>query len=769
MNPIKTLHISLCLMLISQLNANAGNDAPWKTPRDPVIAKMAPQVIESLSGSYRVRGPLRDGKAPEFLASLQADGTFPDLDPDDNHRALLRIWVIALDLGRKQALTPELRQKLYTALAHYTKLEAQNPAPWPIGCFHSPLYFLGTWFILEPDMSADWQSQPELRPTLKTIWEQGGIVASHAWNFPGGGTRVTDPLSIENFRHDGAFVVANFYPYRPLVAYALFLGRDDYLALTIETAKLSIDKPVNPADPALGFWTEGINPDSSVSAHGQQNYLFGYGKDYLSGLNKLANLTQDTPYAFEPEQLDVMAGIILDGMQWFVYHGQTDYSVLGRHNFYPDSGQGAEALLTNLSNALLKASTTPLAREAELKALVKRLGKGKSFAGSRYFWNVEDYVHRGEDYSIVVNVSSTRMPGPENTDRGRQNYHFGNGVSFIYLRGDEYKDARGGMNYRALPGITAAYGDPIAPFIMTWRGLRGRNTFSGGLNHEHSGIIAFESDLDAPHESVKAKKAWFFLGDIMVCLGTDIRADEDVADIQTTVNQTAWRTPVTLWEDGVEEPTEFEEAAEFPVALMTPAVLWQDGVGYVIAEGEASFTTQTVPTHWEELSRNNTANEPTSEADIFRLYFEHFDESLAHYAYAVHPAISLSEAAALVTSRTWDLLANTPQAQAIEFAEENWIGAVFYEATRVEASWVSLQTDSPIVVLVKRESDLSLTLVYEDPLRRIGAPAPQLSIQYGDSEEAEPFVIKLPLPQGLELGKPQTLRIPASKLAQGTP
>lgn len=759
--------LPVLLLILTSLNL-CGSDVstpPWDTPKDPVIESMATQITDSLFSSYRVTGPIRSGKAEGYLSTLQDDGRFTNLSDNNRYKALLQIWVIAQVLDSKGQLTPEIRAKLYRALVHYCEAEAKDPSPWPIGCFHSPMYFLGAWFNLKTYLDEDWEQQPALRPTLEALYESGQAVAAQSWNFPVRTDQPDAPLSIEHFRGSSAYMVANFYPYRPLMAYALFLGSDRHMALTIETAKRSLMEPVDPTDLDAGFWPQGVNPDSIVTAHGQQSYMYGYGKDYLRGMIKLADLTRGTAYEFTPEQMNRMADLLLDGMQWFIYRGQIDYSLLGRHNLYPHSGADGGNLLQAMTRALLDATPTPLARADELQSMMQRLDAGESFSGSRYFWNVEDYVHRSADYAIVVNASSTRIAGPEITERGRQNYHFGNGVSMIYTGGDEYATARGGMNFRALPGITASFGGKSAPFAKNWHGIHGRNEFSGGVSDGRSGIIAFESMLDDPRETVKAKKSWFFHGDTMVCLGSDIHADDPDADIQTTINQTIWRTPASVWEDGQAQPTTLENQPDGPLPLLTPAVIWQDNVAYVIQDGEATLDLARTATNWKSLSDDNKPNVPTAEVDLFRLYLEHYDDLTSSYAYAVYPAISAAKAASLAQQIDWQVLANSASAQAVEFPQSGWIGAVFYEPGSVEANTVSLQVDSPLVLQIEIAPDDSLTLVYEDPLRRLAPVAPTLEVTFHQDDGSAPTVkkIELPLPQGMDLGKPRKLAIgPAS-------
>ncbi|MDQ8192818.1 polysaccharide lyase family 8 super-sandwich domain-containing protein [Coraliomargarita sp. SDUM461004] len=756
-SPFSSIVYFLLFASYTFISSTSEAHTPWKIDRAPEIQRMAPAILKDLNGHYRVRAPIKAGKTKDYFNELNEQGVFSDLPDDDSHYALLRIWAIAKDLKSRNTLTAPIRKKLYLSLAYYCSIEAKDPASWPIGCFHSPLYFLGAWFTLEDDMTQDWQNTEELHPILETVWQQGNIVASHAWNNPKGGSRLTDPLSIDNFRNSAYYIVANFYPYRPLLAYALFMGSDDYLTIIVETAKRSIMEPVYPGDLSKGFWPEGINPDSTITAHGQQSFMYGYGKDYVRGLFRLISNLNGSNYAFEPAQLNKLSDVILDGMQWFVYNGQIDYSVMGRHNVYPKSGSSGDKLLLSMSNALLKVAQLELTRENELITLSDRLENEQGFSGSRYFWNVEDFVHRTEDFSIVINASSTRAAGPEITSNAQQNHHFGNGTNFIYVQGDEYINARGGMNYSTLPGITAEFQDARLPSITNWKGLHGRNTYSGGANLNHSGVIAFQSDLDLKSHFVKAKKAWFLHGDTMVALGADIQSNQPETQIKTTLNQTEWRSPVWLWKDDTTENTQIEDPAEYSLDSDQRSVVWQDQVAYVIEDGHASVSTQSRATDWSSLSVSNTAHTPTAEVDIFQISIDHQGSEQTTYAYAVYPSVTASEAAKLKDSVEWKILSNNPKLQAINFPASQWTGAAFYEAGKIENDQFSIQVNGPMVLLIQVLPNHTLEVVYQDPLRRENPPPAEMTIQFKDPESLvsnELISLSLEFPQGYNLGKP---------------
>lgn len=62
--------------------------------------------------------------------------------------------------------------------------------------------------------------------------------------------------------------------------------------------------------------------------------------------------------------------------------------------------------------------------------------------------------------------------------------------------------------------------------------LFGSNQFGGGVSNAHNGVMAYEH----AYQGVEARKAYFFMGDAMVCMGSGIKAAR-TQEVRTSVNQ----------------------------------------------------------------------------------------------------------------------------------------------------------------------------------------------------------------------------------------
>lgn len=87
----------------------------------------------------------------------------------------------------------------------------------------------------------------------------------------------------------------------------------------------------------------------------------------------------------------------------------------------------------------------------------------------------------------------------------------------------------------AFPGVTAPQMNKIPMAQSSWQ-TRGTSTFAGGVSDSIYGASAYSYRDDYADINTKAKKAWFFFDEEVVCLGAGISSTSP-EDIFTTVNQ----------------------------------------------------------------------------------------------------------------------------------------------------------------------------------------------------------------------------------------
>lgn len=720
--------------------------------------------------SWRMASARTDDNIQRWSQSLNDSGLFPDIEPRQRHEAFHRLWVLSSAHLRRhsQAASEDLRRRIYQSLVAYSKQEVASPTRWPMGAFQVPRSYLGAWFNLHDLMKKDRKAGRYIA-LLDELDRYGDQIAFQAWHSPDASQdqfRKHDPLNINVFRDQPHFIVANFMGYRPVLMYAVYKRDIRYVDLIMRTAYRSLHEPVVLADLSLGFWPEGITVDRNVTAHGPQAYPFGYGRDYLNGMLGLASTMAGGPYAFTVNDYNVIADAIINGLRWFEYKGQAEYSVLGRHNLTPRAGTGTNGLIANLITRLLKLAPADLPRRSELKTVLSQMKQQASFSGSKYFWNTEDYVHRTNDYAVMVNIKSQRSAGPENVrNNAEQNFHFGNGSMMLYLDGDEYMDARGAWHFRALPGVTAEYDESPPPYITAWHGIPGEERFAGGVSRDGSGICAFYAHQE--QEAARARKAWFFHDDTIVCLGTAIRHGENQSKrlpIQTTLNQTAWRTDIHVATS--EQVEQYIPTQDHRVKLNLKETLgiWHDHVSYIVQSGGDHGTTagilaQTRNTDWAALAGSNQQKDGPQQVKVFQLYLDHGkrqNAGYASYAYAVLPRTSPQQMRHALEQPTWEVVANRPQIQAVAFEDDQMIQAVFHQPGKIAAAGMTIQVNRAAIVMIQRINDGHYRITYQDPLHRTSSTNLQLQIE-DHANDQDSLSFDLPFPDGLEVGRPVSM------------
>jgi len=262
--------------------------------------------------------------------------------------------------------------------------------------------------------------------------------------------------------------------------------------------------------------------------------------------------------------------------------------------------------------------------------------------------------------------------------------YLADGALYLYGRGDDYEGIFPAWNWRQLPGTTCPQAEgPLPPPSREKPG----DTFVGGVTDGKVSAAAMQLDRDG----LSARKAYFFDGDEVLCLGAGIGVSEgsaNGANIVTTVNQCLKRgevksKPVTTQ---VSRPG-------------TPTMTWieHDGVRYTFAPDttpQSSVRSQTG--NWNKVFRNPTTPKDDITLDVFSLTIDHgVNPQAAGYAWISGPA---------GRDPKTRILANSPKIMAAQLASGMYAVA-FWEAGSQELGLGRTVTvDQPCVVLLDPKS-----------------------------------------------------------------
>ena len=499
---------------------------------------------------------------------------------------------------------------------------------------------------------------------------------------------------------------------------------------------------------------------------------YGYGK-YANVFGEWSYYVSGTQYAFSSEKINHLVDYYLDGIiKMQVYGIYPDVSAKNRSISHKVSA--FEPYDTLEIERLLQSTDY---RKDELEEIV-RLRKGASTPSAsfaQFFWQSEHFVFQRPSFYTTVRMFSTRnrnMEVPYNGP-GKLTHHRGDGTNYLSLKGDEYHNIWPVYNWQKISGATIQQKPELpSPEDIQKDGL---TEFVGAVTDGLYGAAAF--DFKSPHDSVEARKGWFFFDDAYVCLGADIlgrkrlaggglagQAGGDGPSVLTTVNQTLMRGDVTISRSGTSE-----HCANGSRELDGVDWVHHDRVGYVFPQpATISLSNQTEQGRWCDITDEKNISDEVISEDVFALWFDHgYRPENASYQYVVVPDVAVDG----ITDRVSPIkiLENAADVQAVKHEGLGICQIAFYKAGEVQVSeGTSLRMESQGMVMVKMEGDRVVRVSVSDPSRRCRRATLTVSGIYEftadgvvaiPDENRQTTLLLVDLPQGAYAGKSMTIQV----------
>lgn len=419
---------------------------------------------------------------------------------------------------------------------------------------------------------------------------------------------------------------------------------------------------------------EGVQPDASFHQHGPQQQFGNYGLAFAVELGRWATILGGTPWALPPERVGTYRNYLLDGMNWTCWRGSMDIGSCGRQ-FSPGSPIRKAAMV---SQAMECAASFDGENAAAYRAFVKRNqpDTANDLIGNRLFWRSDYVVQRNAKWSAALKMSSNRTIGSEVVnDENLSGYHLADGMLCLYRTGREYEDIFPLWDWKKLPGTTNSQGT-----LPSFKTSTVATDFTGGVSDGANGIAV----LDYAKDGVTAKKAWFFNGQTVVALGSDIRGPDE-EEVMTTLEQNLLQGPLKGSESGRIGPV---------TPGTTENLQWVEHAGFRYTLLEKSLLTVAagpVTGNWNRIFRSPATPKSDVTQPVFLLSINHGRKSSSgSYAYAISTADEKPLAL---------MLRNNSGLQAVKLGP-TLTGVVFWKAGEFRpASGETLQADQPCVVL----------------------------------------------------------------------
>lgn len=494
----------------------------------------------------------------------------------------------------------------------------------------------------------------------------------------------------------------------------------------------------------------GLKPDKSFH-HRTDNVIstLTYGTNYASSFAYWAARIQGAGFSFPDSSLHLIIDYFLDGIcQSLVYATYPDPGAMNRDI---SRRNALEAEDISLPQNLLQATAGNYrGKELETILQVRKEAIKPSFTRDRYFWYSHYYSHQRPAYFASARMHSARannMEEPHN-EEGIKNHFYGDGSFFLTRTTHEYENIFPVWDWRKIPGTTIVQKTDIPH----WRQLarKGKTEFSGGVSDGRYGVAAF--DFASVHDSLTARKSWFFFDQEIVCLGAGIRSPEPYP-VATTLNQCLLKGNVVVQSKGA-------VATLKAGAHELPGVSWvlHDSVAYVFSQpASVHINNQAVTGNWRSITHQAWATADPIRENLFTLWLDHGQQpQQAGYAYIVVPNTSQASIASYQQQMPAKIIANNSNLQAVQHAGLGRTSMVFYKPGTVSISkLLALSATEPCMVMVHTKAGAITSIAVADPTQkltalslkvsaRITGSGPQWKSRYDAATRTSTLQINLP-------------------------
>ena len=476
---------------------------------------------------------------------------------------------------------------------------------------------------------------------------------------------------------------------------------------------------------------EGMKRDNSIHQHRPQLYSGGYGMSLLSDLAEYITLANKTSFMkfFTSDKIKLVSDVFLKGTQMFGYRMAYDFGTIGRGICRPNC-------LSNMSTHTLDLMKEVDPAHAENYEAWKRHIGGEAFPvpGNTHFWKSNIMTHHGSDYYMSAKVISVRTNGTEMLNgQNLKGYYLPLGATNIMTTGHEYDDAFVVWDWTRVPGTTAVANQSTAD--LRWY-LFGSNQFGGGVSNAHNGVMAYEH----AYQGVEARKAYFFMGDAMVCMGSGIKAAR-TQEVRTSVNQCLANGEVTYGLSG--------HIDRLTNDLSDKNIDWayHDNVGYIFPQNESVTLRKAKQTGaWRELEV--TASDKPVTKEIFSLWVSHgTTPQHEDYCYIIMPDKPLSYFTDKKFENEIKIIVNSEQIQAISNEIKRQYAAVFYEPGEIRfADDLVIAVNKKVIIYIEKK-DKQYEIAVADPLYKeqslqLSMNGEQINIVFPSGDYSGSSVIK---------------------------
>lgn len=641
-----------------------------------------------------------------LLGTLTDDGQWPGIDytsnirgswPTRDHlRNLSDITIAYQTKGSKYYHKNEVSKKVHLALNHWLENDFMNPNWWhpDIG---TPKMIAPIMVLMEAELT---EEQMEMGYVILERSKMGKTGQNKVW------------------------LAGN-------VLFTSLLKKD---IDTIDLASQAIREEL------VVSMKEGVQPDWSYHQHGPQIQFGNYGLSYVNDMINWISILRNTAFQFDEKKVSILRDYVLHGQQWIIWKNQLDISACGRQLFI----DSPELKAANLSSQFTRMETL----DPEYADAFKKANQYETLSGHKHFWRSDFQVWRNPDYYFSVKMCSERVIGAESCNSENiQGYYMGDGATFLYQSGEEYRNIFPFLDWKKIPGTTTMQDNDTLP-VLTARGYRIESNFVGGVSDGEIGVAA----LDYNRNGLKARKSWFMFDGKIICLGAGISSDMGLT-VTTGVNQSYLKGEITLKTGRQISDVKGKQT------LKSPSWILHDNLGYVFpAGGNLVLQAEKNEGSWNWVARRYP--DERMEADLFKLWVDHGKNPWNRsYEYILVPGADEEQLKNLEKNFPFKIR-NEKDIQAVLSKDKTLMGIVFYVAGKLDED-SGIEVNKPCVIMLRKNPEGILVSI-ADPTQLQKEIQITLKGEFSHDQarvENGKTILEVPLPQGEEAGKSITLNL----------
>ncbi|MDD4192368.1 MAG: polysaccharide lyase family 8 super-sandwich domain-containing protein, partial [Mangrovibacterium sp.] len=283
---------------------------------------------------------------------------------------------------------------------------------------------------------------------------------------------------------------------------------------------------------------EGVQPDFSFHQHGKRLQMYQYGKAFLQESLRIAWQLRETSLAFPQDKIGILTGFMLEGWQWMARGIHTVPGTMDR-----SASRKGELRSADLRHLIPLVCELQPRKTPEFRKMASIQNGEGTLTGFRYFPYSDFAAYHRPGFSFFLkNISARTLATESINQENLKGRLLNSGDAYLIRNGEEYFNLMPAWDWQALPGVTAF---PEAHRID-------RRPFTGGVGNGRSGLIAmdYRMENEGGEKRFSAHKIWACHEDVVVCLISDLRAENITDTVYTALDQCRRQGEVTINKPG---------------------------------------------------------------------------------------------------------------------------------------------------------------------------------------------------------------------------